>query len=393
MTDRRPGPSVRLRLALSYAGVVVVTAALLLTVVWLFLLRYVPVGNLTTTGGHVPDRTDLVRAFVPPAVWAFLVLVVLGVVGGWLLAGRVLDPLRRLTEASRAVSSGALDHRVDLPGRRDEFRELADAFDGMVARLAADVAEQQRFAANASHELRTPLATTRALLEVAVREPGNDPAAVLDRLRVVNERAIDLTESLLVLARAGRRVPDPEPVDLSLLVEDAVETLLPLAEARGVALDADEDADADADDDRDTDTAAHVHTDAAWTTGSPALLLQLVTNLVQNAVVHNVGPGGWVRIRTGGSSADGGAGTVVLLVENTGPRVPRAVLPTLTEPFQRAASRRRDEDTGAGLGLAIVAAIVAAHGGALTVDARDGGGLSVRVALPSASPPVRPRQP
>ena len=391
MTDRRPGPSVRLRLALSYAGVVVVTAALLLTVVWLFLLRYVPVGNLTTTDGHVPDRTDLVRAFVPPAVWAFLVLVVLGVVGGWLLAGRVLDPLRRLTEASRAVSSGALDHRVDLPGRRDEFRELADAFDGMVARLAADVAEQQRFAANASHELRTPLATTRALLEVAVREPGNDPAAVLDRLRVVNERAIDLTESLLVLARAGRRVPDPEPVDLSLLVEDAVETLLPLAEARGVALDAD--ADADADDDRDTDTAAHVHTDAAWTTGSPALLLQLVTNLVQNAVVHNVGPGGWVRIRTGGSSADGGAGTVVLLVENTGPRVPRAVLPTLTEPFQRAASRRRDEDTGAGLGLAIVAAIVAAHGGALTVDARDGGGLSVRVALPSASPPVRPRQP
>jgi len=391
VTDRRPGPSVRLRLALSYAGVVVVTAALLLTVVWLFLLRYVPVGNLTTTDGHVPDRTDLVRAFVPPAVWAFLVLVVLGVVGGWLLAGRVLDPLRRLTEASRAVSSGALDHRVDLPGRRDEFRELADAFDGMVARLAADVAEQQRFAANASHELRTPLATTRALLEVAVREPGNDPAAVLDRLRVVNERAIDLTESLLVLARAGRRVPDPEPVDLSLLVEDAVETLLPLAEARGVALDAD--ADADADDDRDTDTAAHVHTDAAWTTGSPALLLQLVTNLVQNAVVHNVGPGGWVRIRTGGSSADGGAGTVVLLVENTGPRVPRAVLPTLTEPFQRAASRRRDEDTGAGLGLAIVAAIVAAHGGALTVDARDGGGLSVRVALPSASPPVRPRQP
>ena len=367
MTDRRRGVSVRVRLALSYAGVVVLTGALILAVVWLFLLRYVPVGNLTTTDGHVPDRSDLVRAFVPAATAVSVGLVVMGLVGGWFLAGRVLAPLDRITEATRHVAAGSLAHRVALPGRRDEFRDLADAFDGMVGRLEAYVAEQQRFAANASHELRTPLATTRALLEVAAREPDRDPAGVLERLRVVNERAVDLTEALLVLARAGRELPDREPVDLSLLVDEAVETVLPLAEARGIDLEP--------------------LTTTAWTTGSTSLLLQLVTNLLQNAVVHNVGPGrdGWVRVTTG--TRDGAA---VVVVENPGAVVPAEVVPTLTEPFQRVSSRRREGDVGAGLGLAIVAVIVDSHGGTLHVAARSEGGLVVEVALPVAAAPDGP---
>ncbi|MDP9735529.1 sensor histidine kinase [Curtobacterium sp. 260] len=367
MTVRRRGASVRVRLALSYAGVVVLTGALILAVVWVFLLRYVPVGNLATTDGYVPDRSDLVRAFVPAAAAVSVGLVVVGLVGGWFLAGRVLAPLHRITEATRQVAAGSLAHRVALPGRRDEFRDLADAFDGMVGRLEAYVAEQQRFAANASHELRTPLATTRALLEVAAREPDRDPAGVLERLRNVNERAVDLTEALLVLARAGRELPDRERVDLSLLADEAVETVLPLAEARGI--------------DVEPVTAT------AWTTGSTSLLLQLVTNLLQNAVVHNVGPGrdGWVRVTTGTRQ-----GASVVVVENPGAVVPAAVVPTLTEPFQRVASRRREDDAGAGLGLAIVAAILTSHGGTLDVAARPEGGLVVEVALPAAASPAGP---
>lgn len=386
MTVRRPGTSVRVRLALSYAGVVVVTGGLILAVVWVFLLRYVPVGNLVTTDGHVPDRTDLVRAFTPAASAVVVALLALGLGGGWLLAGRVLAPLDRLTGASRRIAAGDLGHRVALPGRHDEFRELADAFDGMVERIEADVREQQRFAANASHELRTPLATTRALLEVAAREPDRDPARVYERLRVVNERAVDLTESLLLLARAGNHLPDRRRVDLSLLADEAVESIVPLADERGVDVEP--------------------HTAPAWCTGSPALVLQLVTNLLQNAVVHNVpdtdtgrvedtetdreqatdgsagaGSPAWVRIMT--SSRPGAA---VLVVENPGPVVAPEVVPTLTEPFQRAASRRHDDDGGAGLGLAIVAAIVTSHGGRLTITPRSGGGLVVEVALPDAGP-------
>ncbi len=169
---RARGPSVRLRLALSYAGVLVVAGALLLAVVWVFLLRYVPDQVITfppadapgqrvrDPGLFVPGRSDLWRAFAPKAALALGLLLVLGVAGGWLLAGRLLAPLARLTDATRLAAGGQLSHRVRLPGRDDEFRVLADAFDGMLERLEAHVAEQQRFAANASHELRTPLAIT-----------------------------------------------------------------------------------------------------------------------------------------------------------------------------------------------------------------------------------------
>lgn len=369
---RPRGVSVRVRLALSYAGVVVVTGLLLLAVVWLFLLRYVP-RRPDYNGSFVPGRGDLVDAFLPRAGLALAVLLVLGLVGGWLLAGKVLAPLERLAEAARRVEAGSLSHRVDLPGRSDEFRDLADAFDAMLETVEAQVETQQRFAANASHELRTPLAVTRALLDVAREDPSRDAALLVERLSAVNTRAVDLTEALLLLSRADQLPAVREVVDLSLLAEEAVETLLPLAEPRGVALDA--------------------SGEAASTSGSPALLLQVVTNLVHNGIVHNVEGSG-----DGTGRGDGREGEqavvhvrtrldgdhVELVVDNTGEEVPRDLVPTLTQPFQRGAARLHDGYGGTGLGLAIVDAVVRAHGGRLDLAPRPGGGLVVRVRLARA---------
>lgn len=366
---RRPGPSVRLRLALSYAAFLMVVSVLLLAVVWVFLLRYVPDQAVTVgeqwgpdgrTGGRglfVPGRSDLWRAFWPKAAWMLAFLLALGLGGGWLLAGRMLAPLDRITEATRRASEGSLAHRIKLPGHRDEFRELADAFDVMLGRLEAHVAEQQRFAANASHELRTPLATTRALLEVAERDPDRDVDALVQRLQHVNTRAIELTEALLLLSRADRRAFAPERVDLSLVAEDAAETLMPLATRHRVTIE--------------------VAGEAAYATGSQALLQQLAMNLVHNAIVHNVPEGGVVRVRS-----ERGADRVRLVVESTGEVLAPDLVATFVEPFQRGTERRHADQAGAGLGLAIVERIVAAHDGDLTLSPRPEGGLSVMVELP-----------
>src|SRR5215207_4087037 len=159
-----------------------------------------------------------------------------GLLGGWVLAGRMLAPLARITDATRTAATGSLSHRIRLPGRRDEFRELADSFDAMLARLEAHVAEQRRFAANASHELRTPLAITQTLLDVARNDPNRDTGELVERLHAVNARAIDLTEALLLLSRTNQRSFTREHVDLSLVAEEATETLLPLAEQHGVSI-------------------------------------------------------------------------------------------------------------------------------------------------------------
>jgi two-component system sensor histidine kinase VanS len=195
--------SVRLKLTLSYAGFLLLAGALLLAVVWVFLLRYVPdrtiiggvpgLGDRLLAGGLIPNRSDLVRAFAPRAAEVLAFLLVFGFLGGWLLAGRMLAPLARITDATRIAAEGSLDHRIRLPGRRDEFRDLADAFDTMLARLEGHIAEQRRFAANASHELRTPLAITQTLLDVARNDLNHDTGELVDRLRAVNTRAIDLT--------------------------------------------------------------------------------------------------------------------------------------------------------------------------------------------------------
>ena len=365
---RAPGLSVRLKLTLSYAGFLMLAGVLMLAAAWLAgrpeqsfdLLRYVPDGVISTLGALVPgNHAFLLRAFAPAAAVALAFLLVFGLLGGWLLAGRMLAPLTRITDATRTAATGSLSHRIQLPGRSDEFRELADAFDAMLARLEAQVAEQQRFAANASHELRTPLAITQTLLDVARNDPDRDTGDLDERLRAVNARAIDLTEALLLLSRADQRSFTRERLDLSLVAEEAAETLLPLAERRGVTV----------------ETSGEVTT----TVGSHALLLQLATNLVQNAIVHNLPEQGAVWVRT-----VAGPSGVALTVENTGEHLGPELVATLAEPFLRGTERLRTDHAGVGLGLAIVKSITQAHDGTLTLGPRAGGGLHVTVQLPPA---------
>jgi two-component system, OmpR family, sensor histidine kinase VanS len=410
--DRPSGLSVRLKLTLSYAGFLMLASVLLLATVGVFLLRYVPDGVLSApatasparplpplppgergrsslgsglaplspggggAGGagdgqlgrspvitslFIPNRSDLLRAFAPRAAAVLAFLLVFGLVGGWLLAGRMLTPLTRITDATRLAATGSLSHRIRLEGRKDEFRELADAFDTMLARLEAHVAEQQRFAANASHELRTPLAITQTLLDVARQDLNRNTGELVDRLHTVNTRAIDLTDALLLLSRADQRSFTREHVDLSLIAEEATETLLPLAEKRGLTI----------------ETSG----DMTPTIGSHALLLQLSTNLVHNAIVHNLPEKGvvWVTTRVHPKS-------VVLTIENTGEQLTPQLVATLVEPFQRGTERIRSDQAGVGLGLAIVKSITQAHDGTLTLTPRAAGGLCVTVQLPAAPP-------
>jgi two-component system, OmpR family, sensor histidine kinase VanS len=291
------------------------------------------------------------------AVLAFLLL--FGLLGGWVLAGRMLAPLTRITDATRLAATGSLSHRIQLEGRGDEFRELADAFDAMLARLETHVAEQQRFAANASHELRTPLAITQTLLDVARKDPNRDTGVLVDRLHALNTRAIDLTEALLLLSRADQRSFTPEDVDLSLIAEEATETLLPLAERRGLTI----------------ETSG----DMTPAVGSHALLLQLSTNLVHNAIVHNLPEHGTVWVTTSVHPR-----SAVLTVENTGEKLTPQVVSTLAEPFLRGTERLSTDHAGVGLGLAIVKSITQAHDGTLTLTPRTAGGLCVTVQLPAA---------
>ena len=364
--DRAPGLSVRLKLTLSYAGFLMLAGALLLAAVWVFLLRYVPdrallVNADTHIPGVFPIRSNLLHVFAPRAAAVLAFLLVFGLLGGWLLAGRMLAPLTRITDATRMAANGSLSHRIQLEGRNDEFRELADAFDAMLARLEAHVAEQQRFAANASHELRTPLAITQTLLDVARNDPNRDNDELVDRLHVVNTRAIDLTEALLLLSRADQRSFNREHLDLSLIAEEAAETLLPLAETRGLTI----------------ETSG----DTTPTIGSHALLLQLSTNLVHNAIVHNLPERGTVWVTTSVHPKG-----VALTVENTGQKLTPQLVAALAEPFRRGTGRIRTEHAGVGLGLAIVKSIAQAHDGTLTLTPRAAGGLCVTVQLPAAPP-------
>ncbi|MFC6538396.1 sensor histidine kinase [Nonomuraea salmonea] len=331
--------------------------------VWVFLLRYVPDRVSIMAPIYVPNRSDLLRLFLPAAAVALAFLLVFGLMGGWILAGRMLAPLTRIADAARLASDGSLSHRIRLPGGEDEFRELADVFDAMLEQLESHVSRQQRFAANASHELRTPLAISRTLLEVARHAPQRDQTELIERLSSVNTRAIDLTEALLLLSRSERGSFNPEPVDLSLLAEEAAETLLPLAEKRQIAL--------------------KVTGGRAWAAGSEALLLRMVTNLVQNAIVHNLPSKGTVTVHT-----ESRRDTSVLRIENTGHRIPPELLPTLTEPFQRGTHRARlDDHAGVGLGLAIVHSIVQAHDGTLGLTPCPTGGLRVTIRLPGTAQP------
>jgi len=353
----------------------------LIAVVLVFLLRYVPedatgVPNVAVTapvrrvsaevpgppqGTFFPGRSDLWEAFAPRAATMLVLLLVFGLVGGWILAGQMLSPLTRVTSATRRAAAGSLSHRIELEGSQDEFRELADAFDAMLARLEAHDAEQRRFAANASHELRTPLAITQALLDVARGDPNRETGVLDERLRAINARAIDLTEALLLLNRADQRAFTPEQVDLSLIVEEAAETLLPLADKHDVSIE--------------------ISGEITPAFGSQALLLQMTTNLLHNAIVHNLPEHGIVQVNTAIRSE-----SVLLTVENTGDKLTPQLVSTLTEPFRRGTERIRSDQAGVGLGLAIVKSIVQAHDGTLSLSPRAAGGLCISVQLPPAPP-------
>ncbi|GAA3210494.1 HAMP domain-containing sensor histidine kinase [Microbacterium terregens] len=357
---RPRGLSVRIKLALSYAGFLVV-AGIALFAVGFLLLRFVPDGNLSMNGGgFVPSRRDLVEVFVRYAWWAMALLVLFGLVGGWLLAGIVLRPLDRITDAARRAGDGELDQRIDLPGRRDELTDLADTFDAMLDRVEHTIDEERRFAANASHELRTPHAIIRTVVEVARADPaGRDVDVVLQRIGATNERAIASTEALLTLARVGRGVElETSPVDLASLLAAAVEDVRPDAATHGIRLD--------------------TSLGPVLVRGDATLLGQLAGNLLQNAVVHNV-DGGWVRVLVTARPA-----MAELVVENSGVRLDPQVVATLTEPFVRGAGRVRTAQAhdGSGLGLAIVASIVRVHNGTLSVTPLEPGGLQVRITLP-----------
>jgi two-component system, OmpR family, sensor histidine kinase VanS len=359
--DRAPGLSARLKLTLSYAGFLMLAGAVLLAAGYFSLSRGVHPGVIFIVQSHA----DLLRYFAPIAAIVMAFLLAFGLLGGWLLAGRMLAPLTRITDATRIAANGSLSHRIRLPGRRDEFRELADSFDAMLTRLEAHVAEQQRFAANASHELRTPLAITQTLLDVARNDPNRDNGELDERLHAVNTRAIDLTEALLLLSRADQRSFTREHIDLSLIAEEAAETLLPLAETRGLTI----------------ETSG----DLTPTIGSHALLLQLTTNLVHNAIVHNLPDQGTVWITTSVHPK-----SAMLTVENTGEKLTPQLVATLAEPFLRGTKRIRTDHAGVGLGLAIVKSITQAHDGTLTLTPRAAGGLRVTVQLPAAPPHTGP---
>ena len=295
---------------------------------------------------------------------ALAIMTVFSAALGWLVAGRVLRPLRAMTTTTRKISEHNLHERLALAGPRDELKDLGDTIDGLLARLEAHVAEQQRFAANASHELRTPLAVTQSLLDVARSDPDRDDAELVERLHSVNARAIDLTEALLLLTRADQRAFTREGIDLSLVIEEATETLLPLAEELGVTIE--------------------TFGECTHTVGSRALLLQLTTNLVHNAIVHNLSDRGMVWVSTGALPE-----FVELTVENTGETLPADVVSKLAEPFLRSDERIRGDHAGVGLGLAIVERIARAHDGTLTLAPRAAGGLRATVRLRSTAAQTR----
>jgi two-component system sensor histidine kinase VanS len=356
--------SARLRLTLSYAAFLLVAAGAMFALI-LYVLHFVPVSTgIDRFPGFLPGRDDLFRA-VWPRLWQVAgVLLVIGLVGGWFLSGRMLRPLKRINAVAQRVAAGALDDRVRLTGPHDEFHQLADTFDSMLDRLQHAFEEQRRFTANASHELRTPYAISRSMIDVAQADPdGVDLPKLLRRLDETNRRGADTVAALLTLASLdyAQGVLD-EPVDVADLAADVIDELAPLAAAAGIEV---------------SSTLGEGDID-----GRTALVRQLIANLVLNGIRHNA-PGGTVDVTT--RSHDSGA--VELTVLNTGPVVPPELVGTLTEPFVRGAGRvapgsARPAGEGSGLGLALVARIAEVHGAVLWLVPRQQGGLTVRVTFP-----------
>ena len=362
--------TVRMRLTALYCVLFVLSAVVLLAITN-------GVGSSTsqtttvTSGGAQQGRTVAVQAqtatshqYLLGSAIALGVMAVVSVAAGWVVAGRVLRPLRAMTATTRRISADSLHERLAIDGPGDELKDLADTIDALLERLDGAFAAQRRFVANASHELRTPLATMRVSLDVAVAKPGPVPPGTItlaDQVRAELDKVDQLLDGLLVLARAQHgALPGRAVLPLDYVVSAALAAQEDAITARNL-------------------TVQHVSgSDGIWVEGSQPLLRRMADNVIGNAVCHNR-DGGWIRITT---TADNGAAR--LTIENGGDILDPAQAAGLAQPFRRLGADRTGSDDGAGLGLSIVAAITQAHRGSLQLHARPGGGLKVTITLPLA---------
>jgi signal transduction histidine kinase len=377
--------TLRARLTLVYGGLFFLAGVVLLGVTYVLVSQQLPNGDRFTVTGQQPNPDgsgpplggqvvhevaaktwqDALGAILTQGGIALLLVGVVATAFGWLIAGRMLQPLQRITETAQRIADApaadrGLHERIALGGPADEVKRLADAFDVMVARLDQSFDGQRRFISNASHELRTPLTVSRALLEVAVhRGPASPEVRMLgETLLEINGRQERLIDGLLLLARSDRELPERSYVDLADVVDHVTGQVPP------------------------GPVTVITKANPAPTTGNPVLLERLVQNLVENGLRHNRGDDGWVGVTT----EAGPGGAAVLVVTNTGPTIPPYEVPRLFEPFRRLGADRAPAGgpKGVGLGLSIVQAVARAHDGEVRADAREGGGLIVTVTLPPA---------
>ncbi|MCF3132008.1 sensor histidine kinase [Streptomyces olivochromogenes] len=384
-------PTIRIRLTLLYGGMFLIAGILLLSIIYLLAAQAISTGNqppfkiidfskLQVSSADCPtiknslqldDFNQAISACIEHqrqvaldnllsrSLLALLGLAVIAFAFGYAMAGRVLTPLGRITRTARAVAGSDLSRRIELDGPDDELKELADTLDDMLDRLQRAFTAQQRFVGNASHELRTPLAINRTLLEVHLSDPGAPPELqqLGKTLLATNERSEQLVEGLLLLARSENEIVERKPVDLAEVASQAVDQVHAEAEAKGVRIEGER--------------------GPAVVQGNGVLLERIALNLVQNAVRYNVAEDGWVRVTT-----EVQHGQAVLTVSNTGPIVPAYEIDNLFEPFTRLRTERTGSDKGVGLGLSIARSVARAHGGHISAEPREGGGLVMRVTLP-----------
>ena len=362
--------TIRARLTLTYAGLVTGSGAVLIALVYLYMRRFeVPVSEAPVVGtdesdGSIYLRITLLSEFLNTmlgiSLGALVLLALLSGAVGWVVAGRMLAPLSTMNEAAKQAASGDLSRRLALAGPRDEIRDLADTYDHMLDSLESSLATYRRFAANASHELRTPLATAQTMIDVTLADPdasADQLRSLTERLRETNQANVETVDALLDLAEAQSGDIYREEVDLGEVVSTVLTQLAPEAAEREVTLPA-------------------APGDVVVVEGDPVLLRQAVSNLLRNAVRHNVAGGG-VELelaRAGGRAR--------LRLSNGGPLVPAERLASLCEPFVRGAGRGRTRGAGHGLGLAIVSAVATAHDGVLELSANPSGGLTAVLDLP-----------
>jgi signal transduction histidine kinase len=360
-------PPVRVRMALSYWGLFVVSGAVLLAAT-LALWQGETVTTVHVTGrasspGVTIHGSDLRQLLILAGI-ALAVMAVVSIMFGWLVAGRFLAPVRAITASARRISATSLHERLSLQGPDDELKELADTIDELLARLERSFESERRFAASASHELRTPLATMRVWLDVAMAKPGPLPpptVALAGRIRGELDQVDALLESLLTLARTQQGPADDQSaLALSAATAAAIQRRAETIAAIPVRVD-------------------HRACPDARVTGSATLLTRMIENVIDNAVRHNR-PGGWIRV-----SAETARSQARLVVENSGTILTPEDVSQLARPFRRPGTERTGSGSGTGLGLTIVKAVAEAHGGSLSLHARDGGGLRLVITLPLAA--------